>query len=660
MTGKEPQIPPRTPAPGIVPVRAWPTPNKTDVLFYVERDATLPANKDWSFGDPYRASFAGGQGTYQNHKLVFVSEQTPDQWSRWYYAADREAQDLYNFQFTKADFNGTKFDGVRRSYLTSRADFDPAAPTPGSLMPNSPENKFPTPEEFILADRQQVFAQEQQLGSLYVMEELVYVKRVTITEVGIRERTGRGEFNVTTLYYKGEVASGSTTIEDLVTDQGNTYWGAQTDGSFRGVNQLSESWYAVTLRVFMDLEPDYRKSASRLKPGQFFCPQATVTTTTKSITTEGAPADPAPNLGEEITVEKSGTVQTVATTVQSGSPQPLPGLNALDDGFAYPVTRTLVLTSSVPSTRQEVESGGTITEFTSVDPCNSVAEERQMVSPETEYLAVAERLAPAKFYVQGLVTTSDVISFTASGEPTLSPIALNEQARVTVKGRIEHTISTAQLGSPVAVASTTFDERTGATFLETEEVVPQGDVAAGAIDSDGNLVTYRGVDANWAVKGTRNVASPDEITWSKIVNYEWPAVLTNFTFTSWTRKISGTVETLPDFTFKQGFSGPQKATVRQWWQLAPPTVTSPEQMIPEGATFNTPLLQFSIPPCLHGEIEAHCNIGSEDDEWESAYYSKTFPATNLTDWPETVVWVESNPYNGGYIVTEYTLDKPST
>jgi len=645
---------PRTPAPAIDPVFVWATPDKRDTLFYVEKSGDLNANKDdqWNYGDAYR-----GRQQFPNHRLVYVSPQTADKWSRWYYAAPRVDQDAYNFSHTVADIGGNRFSAVQRAYVTLRSEYDPLAPTMGTPMPNVPEDKFT--EEFILANRQQTPTGQQEIDSLFVAENLVYVKRVTITEVGIRQRTGKGEFDVTTLYFRGEVVTGSSTIEALVADEANAYWGAQSDGSFRGVNQLSENWYAVTLRTFMDLEPGYRKQASRLKPSQFFCPQATSSTTSIVITTEGEPSAPNPNLGEEITVEKNGTVQTTTTTVQTGSASALPGLNALDDGYAYPTLRTLVLTSAVPSSPVGVDSSGKITEYTPVDPCNSVSDLRQLVSPETEYQGIQERLAPQKFYAQGIVSTSDDISFDGNGSPTVPTAALNQQVRVTVKGKIKHTITTAQGGDPVAVSSTSFDERTGATFVETQELVEQDAVAADTIGADGYLVTYQGVDANWALKDTRKIVDTEEITYYDVVNYEWPPVLLGIHLEEWTaRNDRGTV-IYPDVTLKKGFSGPQVAAVVQWWQKDVYTPAAPVQMIPEGMQFQSPLFSISIPPCLHTETEFFCNIGTTDPEWESQSYTKTFAATNYTDWPESITWEAVQPYRGGYLVTSYTLNRPT-
>ena len=230
---------PRDPAPRIDPVFVWPTPNHEDYLFYVERNGDLPINQNWVYGTSHP-----DVTKYPDHKLVYVSPQTVDRgkWSRWYYAAERILQDDYNWSTTIADIGGTKFDAVTREYLVLRADFDPATPTMGTAMPDTPAGKFDG--EFVLAQRQQLAAPDQELNSIFVFERRTYVKRATLSDVKMNDETGRVKKSVTNLYYRGETVSG-TPIEELAADPSNAYWGQQTNGVFRELNQLSDNWFAI-------------------------------------------------------------------------------------------------------------------------------------------------------------------------------------------------------------------------------------------------------------------------------------------------------------------------------------------------------------------------------------------------------------------------------
>lgn len=228
---------PRTPAPHINPVFLWPTPENRDFLFFVERNGDLPQNQTWNFGDPYIDPI-----TYPDHKLVFVTPQSPEAWSRWYYASDRIEQDEHNWTFSDADIGGTKFKSVTRLYVTPRADFDPLVPAMGAAMPDSPYEKFT--ETFILAGREQVQVDDEVIRSLYVLERRTYVKRVTVID---NEYNAELEQNLSTrqiLYYRGETISG-TPIETLVADEDNAYWGL-TETTARFAKQLSDNWFLVT------------------------------------------------------------------------------------------------------------------------------------------------------------------------------------------------------------------------------------------------------------------------------------------------------------------------------------------------------------------------------------------------------------------------------
>jgi hypothetical protein len=224
---------PRTPAPQIDQVFIWPTPDKNDFLFFVEKNGDLPINKRWKHGDPYPDQLA-----FPHHKLVYVGPQTVDKWSRWYYASDRLNQDEYNWEFTSADIGGNKFDAVSRTYLVSREAFDATSPALGSPMPNVPKDKFIG--DYVLAGRVQQRTGEQELDSLYVLEKRIYIKRCTLTEIlgsklSLEER----------IYHEDELIGG-VSVKDLFADPNNAFWEVQPDGSSRVGRQLSCDWYMIT------------------------------------------------------------------------------------------------------------------------------------------------------------------------------------------------------------------------------------------------------------------------------------------------------------------------------------------------------------------------------------------------------------------------------
>lgn len=232
---------PRSPAPQHDPVFIWPTPSKADYLFYVEKNGDLPKNKDFTYGDAYWDAVR-----YPNHKLVFVSPQTNEKWSRWFYASDRINEDAYNWEFSKADLGGTKFDAVRRTYLTPRSGFDVSTPATGATMPDVPAGKFTG--TYVLAGRETRRSSDETFDSLYVIEIRTYVKKVTQAENKFDSDLGGNLRTVQTLYYGTEIVTGATTAAALFADGDNAYWELQSGGHVFEGEQLTADWYVITDR----------------------------------------------------------------------------------------------------------------------------------------------------------------------------------------------------------------------------------------------------------------------------------------------------------------------------------------------------------------------------------------------------------------------------
>jgi hypothetical protein len=226
---------PRTPAPRIDPVFLWPTPNREDFIFYVERNGDLPINKTWQYGsacyDPI---------TYPNHKLIYVDPQTPDKWSRWYYASNRVLEDAYNWEWTKCDIGGTEYSAIRRSYLLPRASFSETEPAMASANPDVPTDVFAA--GYVLAMRSQQRVQDPQLDSLYIAETRIYVLRCAMTSIGVDSLNGKPLSSSYYLYHISETVSG-TPVLDLVSDPTNAYWGLQTNGYERTFRAVSCEWF---------------------------------------------------------------------------------------------------------------------------------------------------------------------------------------------------------------------------------------------------------------------------------------------------------------------------------------------------------------------------------------------------------------------------------
>lgn len=229
-------------------VLSYPTPLPRDLIFYQTVQSELPKNGrgTWEYGDPHP-----DKAKYPSHFLVFVTPADDVGMQKWYYAAKRECQDLYNFEWTDADIGGERFETVSRDYVTLRDEFDAVAPAMGALMPNVPQGRFapgsddPTVADFVLAGRKQGQIQQQELNAMFVVEHLVYAKRSTLSNVKIDLQTGRSKYSISKWYYRGEVVDG-TPIETLAANPNNPYWGLQEDGVFRELAQPTTNWFVIT------------------------------------------------------------------------------------------------------------------------------------------------------------------------------------------------------------------------------------------------------------------------------------------------------------------------------------------------------------------------------------------------------------------------------
>jgi hypothetical protein len=155
--------------------RVYPTPDSGDILFSEVRDCTRTEIPE--YGTPHP-----NPKKWPDHKLVYVKpvDIERDGIFEFFYAAERENQDLYNFSSGYRNIvgnaGGREFRVVQRSYVTPRADFQPLDIPFGTPMPNVPEGKFDD-IEYVFFDRQQQPIDQQELNSLYVAEVHTYVEK---------------------------------------------------------------------------------------------------------------------------------------------------------------------------------------------------------------------------------------------------------------------------------------------------------------------------------------------------------------------------------------------------------------------------------------------------------------------------------------------------
>lgn len=151
------------------------TPLVADVLFSELVDCS---RKDIpEYGTPHPDS-----DKWPHHKLCFVREEPQAQREnvfRWFYVADRENQDLYNFESTRQSVGGREFQMVTRSYVTPRSKFLPHKPDFQEEMPNVPTDQFDG-IDYVYFSKEQSRIGDKELDSLYVAETYVYVDKTMV------------------------------------------------------------------------------------------------------------------------------------------------------------------------------------------------------------------------------------------------------------------------------------------------------------------------------------------------------------------------------------------------------------------------------------------------------------------------------------------------
>lgn len=156
--------------------RVYPTPIIGDVLFSEVRDCTRSEIPE--YGTPHP-----NPKKWPDHKLVFVKtvDIERDGIFEFFYAAERENQDLYNFAFGNRVIGNREFRTVTRTYVTLRENFKPVDIEFGTPMPDIPEGKFDG-VSYVFYDKEQQNTQQEELNALFVIEAHSYVEAAVLDE----------------------------------------------------------------------------------------------------------------------------------------------------------------------------------------------------------------------------------------------------------------------------------------------------------------------------------------------------------------------------------------------------------------------------------------------------------------------------------------------
>jgi hypothetical protein len=120
-----------------------------------------------------------------------------------------------------------------------------------------------------------------------------------------------------------------------------------------------------------------------------------------------------------------------------------------------------------------------------------------------------------------------------------------------------------------------------------------------------------------------------------------------------------TADTIWDFNIRDSYDRLTKTIVEYFASHEPHTFSTPTLMQPEGGTFYYGVGQVTLPRCLHPEILLTYSTGVNNSRYPLQSFSKTFPATNLTEWPGTETIDDAEVFDEGiYIRRKVTAYRP--
>ena len=189
------------------------TPKINDLVVVERVDASKNVGSVATADDTDYGTAHPDTSRFPNFKLALIKSDDDEQgqFQLWYYIKDREDQDKYNWQFQSGGggqgSNSPRYNTVVRTYVLPRYGsgvsgaidgetkgvnvFDEDEPLLNSTMPATIHDPFggglgsgTTPDtSYVLFEKKQVRSGDEFLDTLYVVEERIYVKKVSMRRV---------------------------------------------------------------------------------------------------------------------------------------------------------------------------------------------------------------------------------------------------------------------------------------------------------------------------------------------------------------------------------------------------------------------------------------------------------------------------------------------
>ena len=179
-----------------------------DLLFWEKVDLKIQRTRDAVLGEPH-----WDRVRYPNHQLVYKTPlDSSGQWHKFFYAADRQNQEAYNFEFTG--------DQLSRSFLVPRSKYYARTEAQASIAVPQIEEEFTRPvvgtpdvrfPDFVYAE-DSLSRTDTELDSIYILVRQIYsperlvtyqwddvlqrVIKVTRQVVAAKTERGSGDYGV--------------------------------------------------------------------------------------------------------------------------------------------------------------------------------------------------------------------------------------------------------------------------------------------------------------------------------------------------------------------------------------------------------------------------------------------------------------------------------
>lgn len=230
----------------------------------------------------------------------------------------------------------------------------------------------------------------------------------------------------------------------------------------------------------------------------------------------------------------------------------------------------------------------------------------------------------------------------------------------------------------VALIDHDFDDALGGDLKTEEKLYFRGElisgqpvetVFSGSVSGywglQGGLVrTGKQLSDNWFSVVERQIVPPafaeNGRTYETTMDFTWPAVLSGFDIDTWNLRDGGYQQYVTPLFSKEAYSGPCRATVTETFYSTPPVRSATQTMRPMPISMSTPIIDISVGPTLHGNQSINLSVGSNHPRFEETVGSWSFPATNYTAWPTSLLASSKvDPMRGGYLKTDVIVYPPT-